>query len=526
MYTLIEFHGRLSRSDKRPANPGRYDLLFQLHASVDGSAAIWSENVRGVDVAPGGFYYVALGQKAPLVANLFSGGPRWLSVRVIVGGKRSDEHSSRVPLLGQIVSLGEVTQQLEARVAQIENTLSNLGSPRGLRREQGPTNLRDWAADMSERLSGLEDRGGGLNGDTLNRLHLRLEAIDGEEGRLTRIEDEMEDIVGPDGDIVDLNERMELLEAQGPDLITSLRQRESETGRERINQMDDAIRALNDRFTEIDRTLVELRAALQTLREEPPPSPEAIGAVKKGGDTMSGPLTIQKGGLTLASGGLTARSAEIASLEASSVVKTARIVTEAVELKGDLVTDNAKRFVQVRHVEGRHGSGKRDGPLHLNARGGGEVIVGNAEQRLGMQVHGPTSADSTVLGAGPLAVALEAVGKPRSGDVVVLDGGRVAACSQAGDPRVAGVVVSAPALLLGGAAGDGRVAVAIGGVTACRVDAGSAPIRPGDRLVCGTTTGHARSADGLELVAGAILGKALEGLESGQATIQVLLMPR
>jgi len=525
MYTLIEFHGRLSRSDKRPANPGRYDLLFQLHATVDGTAAIWSETVRGVEVAPGGFYYVALGQKAPLVANFFTSGPRWLSVRVIIGGKRSDEHSSRVPLLGQVVSLADLAQQLDARVAQIENTLSNLGAPRGASRDPGG-GLREWASDVTARLNGIEERGGGLSGDLINRLHLRLEAIDGDEGRLTRIEDELEDIVGTDGDIVDLNERMDLLEAQAPDLIANLRQRESESGRERINQMDDAIRALHDRFVEVDRTLVELRAAIQALREEPPPGPEAIGALKKSGDTMSGALTIQKGGLNIASGGLTARSAEIASVEAATQVKTARVVTEAVDLRGDLVVDSAKRFVQVRHVEGRHGSGKRDGPLHLNARGGAEVVVGNDEQRAGMHVHGLTSADGAVLGGGPLAVTLEASGKPRPGDVVVLDGGKVALCALTGDPRVIGVVAASPALLLGGPANDGRVAVATHGVTPCRVDASATPIRPGDRLVCGSTSGHARSAEGLEPAAGAILGKALEGLESGQATIQVLLTPR
>jgi hypothetical protein len=96
----------------------------------------------------------------------------------------------------------------------------------------------------------------------------------------------------------------------------------------------------------------------------------------------------------------------------------------------------------------------------------------------------------------------------------------------AGDPREAGVVTGAAALLLGGPASDGRVAVALYGVTACRVDAGSAPIRPGDRLVCAPSSGCARSAEGLDVSAGAILGKALEGLESGQATIQVLLTPR
>lgn len=527
MYTLIEFHGRLSRSDKRPANPGRYDLLFQLHPSADGAATLWTETQKGIDVAPGGFYYVTLGQRTALAASLFAGGPRWLSVRVVAGGKRSDEHSSRVPVLGQLICLADAVSQLEGRLTQVESALGSLGSPRGGRREGGPGQVREWAQELADRLAALEDQGGSVRNGQIEELRLRLDAIDGEEGRITRIEDELEDIVGPDGDLVDLNERMDLLEERAPDLIANLRKREGESGRERLNQMDDALRALRDRVGELDRTLIELRAAIETVREQPPPGPEAIGALRRTGDTMTGGLTITRGGLNVQGGTLAARSAELASLEAETQVKTARLVAEAIDLRGDLLVDSSKRSLQVRHVEGRHGSGKRDGPLHLNARGGAEVVVGNAEQRSGLEVFGTVSADGLALSAAALGQVFKAAPGLQAGDVVVTgDGARVAHAAAAGDRRVVGVVLGSPGLLLGGPLGDGQVAVATQGVVACKVEADRAPVQPGDWLVASAEPGHAALSPDPAADAGAILGKALQGLESGRATIRVLLAPR
>lgn len=524
MYTLIEFHGRLSRSDKRPANPGRYDLLFQLHPSGEGSASLWSESLKGVEVAPGGFYYVTLGQKTPLSASLFNAEPRWLSVRVIAGGKRSDEHSSRVPVLGQLISLADMVQQIDARVQQVESALTGIGSPRSGRREGGPAQLREWAQELADRLQALEENGGGARGGQVEQLFLRLEAIDGEEGRLTHLEDELEDIVGPDGDLVDLNERMDLLEDRAPDLIANLRAREGESGKERLKGIDESIRGLRDRLTEVDRTLIELRAALQAAREAPPAGPEAIGAVKKSGDTMTGALTIQRGGLDLPSGTLTARNAEIATLEAANQIKSARVVTEAIDLRGDLLVDSAKRTLQVRHVEGRHGSGKRDGPLHLNARGGAEVVVGNAEQRAGLEVFGVVSAAGVALPSGPVGQVFKGSGLS-TGDVVVLESGgqKVAHAAQAGDRRVVGVLCSGASVVLGGSGGDSAVVVALAGVVPCKVEG---PVTAGDALVCGAEPGYGRASADPSQDAGAIFGKALEGLESGRGTIRVLIAPR
>ena len=528
MYTLIEFHGRLSRSDKRPANPGRYDLLFQLHPSADGNAALWSENLKGIEVAPGGFYYVTLGQKSPLSASLFAA-PRWLSARVIVGGKRADEHSSRVPLLGQIVCLGELVSQIDARVQAVEGALAGLEASRRQVREGAPaTKLKEWADDVAARLTTLEAQGGGLGGGQLSDLVLRLEAIDGDEGRLTHIEDELEDIVGKDGDLVDLNERMDLLEARAPELIANLRAREGETGRERLDQMDQSIRQLHLRLAEADRTLIELRAALQSLREAPP-GPEAIGAVKRAGDSMTGNLTISRGGLDLTTGSLTAKAAEIASIEAANQVKTARVVTESLDLRGDLSADTGKRALQIRLIEGRQGGARRDGPLHLNTRGGAEVVIGNTEQRSGVEVLGPVSADPGAPGGGAVATLFRAEGELVAGDVVRVsesDADRVTRCKEAGDRAVIGVICERPAVLLGGPGRDGHVAVAIQGVCLVRVDTSAGPVRAGDLLMAGPTPGTAVSAPEGGAPAGAIFGKALEGTHAGRGAVRALIGSR
>lgn len=526
MFSLLEFHGRLSRSDKRPANPGRYDLLFQLHASAEGGSGLWSETLKGVDVAPGGFYYVVLGQKTPLTASLFGSSPRWLSVRVITGGKRTDEHSSRVPIVGQTVFLGEVVQTVENRILQIEQTLLGTDPGRGARKDNGAPRFRDWVSDFQDRLDHLEGTlRAGPGSDQLNALLKRLDAIDGEEGRLTHLEDELDDIVGPDGDIIDLSERMEVLEDRAPELIANLRAREGETGRERIEKIEGTVAGWADRLSAVDQSLRSLDAAIVAMRETPP-SPETIGAVKKTGDTINGALTITRGGLEIASGGLNCRGATVTTLEASNLIKTPKIISDAVELRGDLTVDSPRRVVQVRMIEGRHGSSRKDGALHLNSRGGAEVVVGNPETAAGLDVYGAVRSDDLRVTGHTLASVFEDGSSLQPGEVVCVEGPlRASRATAACDPRVLGVVDLKPGLLLGGPLGAGQIPVAIQGIAACKAEASSAPIRVGDLLTTSAVAGHAAAASS-DTPSGAILGKALEGLDAGSGTIRVLLFGR
>ncbi len=70
-----------------------------------------------------------------------------------------------------------------------------------------------------------------------------------------------------------------------------------------------------------------------------------------------------------------------------------------------------------------------------------------------------------------------------------------------------------------------HAAIALSGTVPCKVDAGYGSIQVGDLLTVSPTAGHAmRAAD--PAPQGTVLGKALEPLEAGTGTIQVLVMMR
>jgi hypothetical protein len=107
-----------------------------------------------------------------------------------------------------------------------------------------------------------------------------------------------------------------------------------------------------------------------------------------------------------------------------------------------------------------------------------------------------------------------------SGQVLALDPGqpgRARAAATMADPAVIGVAVGSTDDTL-----EARVAAS--GFVECNVDAGYGAIRAGDLLTTSPTPGHAMRA--LDVLPGTILGKALEPLEVGTGTIQILVMPR
>ncbi len=215
MASLIEFHGRLfrvgssvepvrtaqGRRIERTADPGLYDLRIALHAGRDDSVALWSEAHDDVPVAVGGFFGVVLGEREPVPAGLFDGTPRWLSATGL--GDNLDVLSARVPLLGHAVRVYEQLTALTARVNDLEALLV-----RSARRE---TNL-------NRRLKRIEQGKGVLAGiiSRATSLDTRVTRLDGTEGRVTRLEDEVEDVVGPDGDLIDIIERLERIEGVRP----------------------------------------------------------------------------------------------------------------------------------------------------------------------------------------------------------------------------------------------------------------------------------------------------------------------
>jgi hypothetical protein len=180
--------------------------------------------------------------------------------------------------------------------------------------------------------------------------------------------------------------------------------------------------------------------------------------------------------------------------------------------------------MQIRSIEGRRASARRDGTLHLNARGGAEVVIGNKKASRGADVHGSIRADTVVSqSSGGLAQIFHATGALQQGDVVRINdsGERVARVRKAADPRVVGVISDTPGVLLGGVSRTGVVTVAVAGVVLCRVEADSRPILAGDLLVSSKVAGHACSAG--DPGPGTMLGKALAPLKKGRGMVPVLL---
>jgi hypothetical protein len=187
--------------------------------------------------------------------------------------------------------------------------------------------------------------------------------------------------------------------------------------------------------------------------------------------------------------------------------------------------------------------------------GGGTGVVGNTNAGSGIGVHGATSTGVGILGtsnasgpAGRFEGDVEVTGDIRlinadcaedfdisdvelvePGTVMVIeDDGTLRPSRVAYDRHVAGVVSGAsnhrPALVLGrGGAAKDRMPVALLGKVYCKVDASAEPISVGDLLTTSNTLGHAMKAKDPTKAFGAVIGKALCRLESGQGLIPILI---
>ena len=116
------------------------------------------------------------------------------------------------------------------------------------------------------------------------------------------------------------------------------------------------------------------------------------------------------------------------------------------------------------------------------------------------------------------------------GTVVVLGAeGALAASSRAYDRRVAGVISGAgsyrPGIVLDRQRerGGKRQPVALMGKVFCKVDADFGAVEVGDLLTTSPTPGHAMAASDAAKAFGAVIGKALRALPSGQALIPILI---
>lgn len=116
------------------------------------------------------------------------------------------------------------------------------------------------------------------------------------------------------------------------------------------------------------------------------------------------------------------------------------------------------------------------------------------------------------------------------GTVVVIDeaSGGLRVSSSEYDGKVAGVVAGAgafrPGILLDSNPSEGyRLKVSLMGKVYCKADAREAAIKVGDLLTSSNTPGHAMRASDREKAFGAVIGKALAPLSSGEGLIPILL---
>ena len=145
--------------------------------------------------------------------------------------------------------------------------------------------------------------------------------------------------------------------------------------------------------------------------------------------------------------------------------------------------------------------------IHLDGNSG-DIILQNADTAEEFEVGDDTAAPGMVM--------------------VLDDNGKLYCSRGAYDRRVAGIISGAgmyrPGIILGRTPNGGKkLPLALNGRVYCHVDATQAPIAVGDLLTTSPTPGHAMKADDPLQAFGAVIGKALQPLTSGQGLIQVLV---
>ena len=201
-----------------------------------------------------------------------------------------------------------------------------------------------------------------------------------------------------------------------------------------------------------------------------------------------------------------------------------------------------------------------------NGEGAGKLIIGSSTAASTLDVNALTIAQNGDIGLGTAtpAAKLDIVGTARvqvltitggadvaepfniNGDVsttsapkiepgmvVTIDPDRVGelrVSSKAYDQAVAGVISGAngvnPGMVLTqtGSVADGKHPVALTGRVWCWCDADAAgPISAGDRLTTSDTPGHAMRVADPDRASGAVIGKAMSSLKSGQGLVLVLV---
>jgi hypothetical protein len=181
---------------------------------------------------------------------------------------------------------------------------------------------------------------------------------------------------------------------------------------------------------------------------------------------------------------------------------------------------------------------------------GGIGVIGEANIGNGYGVYGLSAAGAGVVGQSTTGYAGYFIGKVgitgadlaerfaatddqpiEPGTVVVIDEdqpGKIRTSIRAYDNQVIGIISGAggidPALILHqDGALEGDLVVAIAGRVNCKAEADSAPIKPGDLLTTSSVPGRCMKVTDRDQAYGAVIGKALTGLDKGEGLVLVLV---
>jgi len=176
----------------------------------------------------------------------------------------------------------------------------------------------------------------------------------------------------------------------------------------------------------------------------------------------------------------------------------------------------------------------------LRAQAGGDILIG--QLGVGLSAVNVVRIDSTgkgffdggtQVGGADFAESV-AVGKSQTlyepGDLLTVDANADRQLTLASDPYsplVAGIYSTKPGVLGAPHAmaqeRQHEIPLAIMGIVPCKVSAENGPIHRGDMLVTSATPGHAMKGTDRARMFGAVVGKALQPLESGKGVIEVLV---
>jgi hypothetical protein len=184
------------------------------------------------------------------------------------------------------------------------------------------------------------------------------------------------------------------------------------------------------------------------------------------------------------------------------------------------------------HFHGVFGATKNVGAVGVygsNPGGFAGYFEGDVTVTGNIDITGPNS--DIRLTNGDCAEDFDVCGKTKvePGSVMVLsDEGELSVCHQGYDKRVAGVISGAgdykPAIVLDSRKTSGnRQPIALLGKVFCKVDAQFGAIGVGDLLTTSPTPGHAMAVSEPSRAVGAIIGKALRPLSSGEGLIPILV---